>query len=1057
MARVRAGARVRFRGRAMAGFVVLGLALVAILAATSSEGGTTILHNFAPDPKHPHAPLVADGAGNLYGTTISGGASDLGTIFAMKTDGSDLAVLHSFVGGPGDGSYPNGGLAADGAGNLFGTTVQGGTFDEGTIFRIKADGSEFTILHSFAGGGMDGAWPFARLFAHGANLFGTTCYGGTAGWGTVFRIGTDGSGFVVLHSFAGGAGDGASPEAGLIADGTDTLYGTTIDGGASDEGTVFAVKTDGSGFVLLHSFAGGEKDGSGPYAELLADATGNLYGTTRRGGIWTDGTIFKMRMDGSEFALLHSFALLSGNSIFPVSGLVFDGLGSLWGTTLMGGGSNLGVVFTIETDGSGFTLIHSFGGGANDGAKPYAGLVTDGAGTLYGTTADGGPSDSGTVFTIDPDGSDYALLHSFGRAPEDGKAPYGGLMSDDAGRLYGTTCRGGTSDQGTVFTVRNDGSGFTLLHSFAGYPSDGASPYAGLVADGAGNLYGTTYAGGAGDLGTVFTLRTDGSGYAVLHSFSGGANDGAGPSRGLLVDATGSLYGTTPAGGAADSGTVFTIRTDGSGFAVLHSFLGGPTDGATPYSGLVADHAGNLYGTTRDGGASNVGTVFTIKVDGTSFALLHSFTGDDGASPVSGLVRDGAGRLFGTTWGGGGSYDGTVFALNPDGSAFTVLHSFARSLGRWPTADLLADSAGDLFGTTSQGGGSDLGTVFTVRTDGTGFAQLHSFAGPVADGAVPFGRLVRRGRTFYGTTTYGGANGGGTVFALVNPLWKGSDTPGIYRDSDRQWYLKNTNAPGFSDLEFPYGDPSDRAVVGDWDGDGVDTVGIYRGNTFYLRNTNTAGNADLVIEFGAPGDVPIAGDWDGDGVDTIGVYRPGDAAWYLKNSNTGGAPDLAFTYGLENETPVVGDWNGDGLDTVGIFRASDRQWYLHNANASGDAELVFPYGDPATDVPIVGDWDNDGSDTVGVYRPTQGEWFLKNTNAAGNADLNFTYGILNEKPVVGDWDGNRAREEEGTGDPTRLRTAAHHNYLTAMSEHGSDEAEEHGDERCRGLRSERAR
>jgi hypothetical protein len=243
------------------------------------------------------------------------------------------------------------------------------------------------------------------------------------------------------------------------------------------------------------------------------------------------------------------------------------------------------------------------------------------------------------------------------------------------------------------------------------------------------------------------------------------------------------------------------------------------------------------------------------------------------------------------------------------------------------------------------------------------------------------------------------------VLDLFVTLAGGSDTPAIYRSSDRSWYLKNSTTGGAADLVFPYGDPADQAVKGDWDGNGTDTVGIYRDGVFYLKNTNGPGNADVVIGFGVPGDIPVAGDWDGDGVDTIGVYRPSEAAWFLRNSNSAGAPDLSFTFGLADETPVVGDWDGDGIDTVGIFRASDRQWYLHNSNAGGNAELVFPYGDPAQDVPVVGDWDGDGDDTVGIYRAALGEWFLKNTNEAGFADLNFVYGLVNEKPLAGDWDG----------------------------------------------------
>ncbi|MBI4914591.1 MAG: hypothetical protein HY825_01975 [Acidobacteria bacterium] len=253
-----------------------------------------------------------------------------------------------------------------------------------------------------------------------------------------------------------------------------------------------------------------------------------------------------------------------------------------------------------------------------------------------------------------------------------------------------------------------------------------------------------------------------------------------------------------------------------------------------------------------------------------------------------------------------------------------------------------------------------------------------------------------------GTGTYPSPWSG---IAQVLALPKGTATPGIYRGSDRSWYLRNTNDAGGADQVFTYGEPSDLAVRGDWDGDGVDSVGVYRGGTFYLRNANSAGAGDVVFAFGGPGDVPISGDWDGDGIDTVGLYRPRTATWLLRNSNSAGAPDLLFTYGLADETPVVGDWDGDGIDTVGVFRASDRQWYLHNSTAGGHAELVFPYGDPSVDVPVVGDWDGNGVDTVGIYRSSLGEWFLRNTNTAGDADISFTYGLASERPIAGDWDG----------------------------------------------------
>lgn len=229
------------------------------------------------------------------------------------------------------------------------------------------------------------------------------------------------------------------------------------------------------------------------------------------------------------------------------------------------------------------------------------------------------------------------------------------------------------------------------------------------------------------------------------------------------------------------------------------------------------------------------------------------------------------------------------------------------------------------------------------------------------------------------------------------------DTVAIYRDFDFSWYQRYSNSSGFASNVFGYGLPSDRAVVGDWNGDGVDTVGIFRNAVFYLKNSNASGVADITFGFGAATDIPIAGDWNGDGIDTIGLYRPSTATWYLRNSNSSGPADIAFAYGLSNETPVTGDWDGDGIDTIGIFRASDNSWYLRNSNSAGYANQLATFGLPATDTPITGDWNGDCVDTIGLYRRASATWFLKNRNSNGVADISFTYGLANETPVTGKW------------------------------------------------------
>ena len=228
----------------------------------------------------------------------------------------------------------------------------------------------------------------------------------------------------------------------------------------------------------------------------------------------------------------------------------------------------------------------------------------------------------------------------------------------------------------------------------------------------------------------------------------------------------------------------------------------------------------------------------------------------------------------------------------------------------------------------------------------------------------------------------------------------GRDTTGVFRPSNGLLYLKNSNTSGFADIAINYGVPGDYPVVGDWDGDGDATIGIYRNGSFYLRNDNSIGFADLVFPFGAPGDQPLAGDWNNDGVDTIGVYRNG--TFYLRNSNSAGAPEMSFGLGNPGDVGIAGDWNGDGLDTTGVFRPSNGALYLKNTNATGFADIQINYGLPG-DKPVTGDWNNDGIDTIGIYR--NGTFYLRNSNTNGFADVVFSLGNPGDIPIAGNWDG----------------------------------------------------
>jgi uncharacterized repeat protein (TIGR03803 family) len=393
----------------------------------------------------------------------------------------------------------------------------------------------------------------------------------------------------------------------------------------------------------------------------------------------------------------------------PRGSLVLGGDGILYGTTYGGGLLDLGTVFAVASDGNSFTILHEFMGGVDDGAFPLAGLITDGAGHLFGTTEGGGPASAGTIFRMNQDGTGFTILHGFGSGATDGVAPVTPLILDTSGNLYGTTLCWGPTGNGTIFTVRTDGTGFKVLHAFT-TPTDCSYSLSYVVLGDSGRMYGTT-GGGPSNYGTIFKMKTDGKAFEVLHTFVGGAFDGAYP-RGVVFDRSAGLIGTTVFGGSSDGGTVYKLRTNGTGFSLLHSFSDG-SDGAGPAGPPVLDRWGNLYGTTAYGGPSSgvEGTVYRMKADGSGFTVLHAFAkpAGDGIRPQAPPILDASGDLFGTTLQGGSWDKGVEFRLaarpgdaNNDGSAdvadvFYLINAlFADGPSPFAGGDVNGDGAVDV-------------------------------------------------------------------------------------------------------------------------------------------------------------------------------------------------------------------------------------------------------------------------------------------------------------------------------------------------------------------------
>lgn len=790
---------------------------VAPLSAATEK----ILHSFSAYPRgsQPGSTLVADPSGNFYGTTRIGGTSQLGTVFKLthNQDGSWAeTVLYNFNGGN-DGANPIDGVSFDGAGNLFGTTSEGGAYAKGTIFQLApVVGGQWqeSVLYSFTGAS-DGQNPQSGLLVDAAgNLFGTT--------GSAFELKRSSSQwtFQVIRAFTDT--DGSGPLGRLVMDQAGNIYGTTQSGGGGGSwGTVYELSPKGDGSwaeTVLYDFNNGT-DGSIPLAGVILDAAGNLYGTASAGGNpycpGGCGTAFELVTNGNgswTYILLHEFTGVQDGG-FPWSGLALDSAGNLYGSTFFGGNAQpcttpsfgCGAVFELKRSSHGGwseRILSSFASTAKGYVYLTATPIFDQAGNLYGTTPFGGNANAGMFFQLVPSSSGkWTKNIPFTFNSSDGSNPYPGIVMDAAGNIYGATVEGGTYANGAVYELSPNTNGTwtrTILHSFKG-GTDGASPNQ-VMLDADGNLYGTASIGGnpscnvGRGCGVAFRLSPPSSGqwsYSVIYTFAG--PDGNQPSGGLISDSSGNLYGTTTYGGISlggGYGTVFELIPGSGGSwteSVLHSFYATSPDGTYPNARLTMDSSGNLYGTTTSSSPVGFGTVFRLTPGADNQwteTILHTFTGSpgDGSYPGASVILDADGNLYGSTPDGGdscGAGCGILFRLKPTQNGpwtETILRNFHLNGadGYSPWAGLTFDNGGNLYVTTGYGGssacsGRGCGALFKLTPAGEGHwteTLIHVFKGSPHDGsslsAVTFDAA---GNMF--ATAGGGAAGEGAVVEII--------------------------------------------------------------------------------------------------------------------------------------------------------------------------------------------------------------------------------------------------------------------------------------------------
>ncbi len=574
------------------------------------------------------------------------------------------------------------------------------------------------------------ALSFVFLFGIETNaqkrLIGTTTENG----GSVFSINSDGSSPTQLLDLS----YPQSPTYIQLYLHEGKFYGMTSGGGSYGLGTIFSIDEDGTNFQKLHDFDG--TNGSSPNGSLTIYGTQQLVGLTSDGGTNGDGTIFTIDTDGSDFTVIHHF---NGTDGSDPQGPVYRLGANLYGMTRAGGANGHGTIFVFG--GTTLGTLHSFN--ITDGRDPYGSLILT-ENKLRGMTRIGGSSNFGVIFSVSINGTNFTVDHDFDNT--NGRNPYGDLILLN-NKLWGMTKSGGTSDQGIIFSIDDDGTGFQKEHDFA--LATGSLPHGNLIENN-GKFWGMTSAGGANSFGVIFSIDPDGTNYTNEYDFDGIL--GQNPLGSLTANGT-ELWGAVNAG-------IFKIDNDGTNFSQVHEF---DYERGGKIYGPMIEIDKQLWGMTQTDGIDGHGLIFKMDLDGSNHSIVHQFSGNDGSQPYGGLLNSNN-KVWGVTSTGGTNNAGTLFSVNEDGSGFNVDHHFEAVVtnGENPRGSLI-EANGKLYGVTHGAGANDHGTIYSIESDGTSFDLLYSF--DLTNGRWP-NELLDFGGKLWGTTYQGGTSGAGVIFHI---------------------------------------------------------------------------------------------------------------------------------------------------------------------------------------------------------------------------------------------------------------------------------------------------
>ncbi len=649
-------------------------------------------------------------------------------------------------------------------------TRSGGPLNGGTLLSFNPQGTDVKVDLAF---GVQLIKPrHINIKGPDEYLYGIA-YGGNVAGG-IFRIKMDGTGYEQLFNFGSeiGLSDGAMA---ISSDGV--IYGSTSSGGTYGSGSIFSLNKDGSGFKKIHEFTWGLAT-TQTNATIVVGSDGLLYGTNHLGSS-SSGCIYSINQDGSGFREVLKF---SSVNLGTPAGLFHGKDGKLYGLSNPSSSADP-QLFRVNTDGSGFQSLHTFSSG-----DPGYGIYEGSNGRLYGILTE----NNGAIFRCEPDGSDYQIIHTFD--PAEGANPSPGIYQGSDGFLYGQTEKGGDNDLGVVFRLQEDGAAYEVLsHSLIGgsssipYVDENSTIYA-FTSEGGqynkGTLFKTAaaieeavYSFGAPDSTAYFlnegVTEVDGNFLAfvmpnsltppvniravgitpentfITHSLQAPTNS-SGISR-PIKGQDGFLYATTPFGGANSQGLLFKTKADGSMYSPLHNFT--QETGVSPYGEVLVGLDGRLYGTCFQGGNTNSGVIYAIDQDGSGFTVLHHFAYPTGQIPLHGLIQDSNEIIYGCAK--------NIFRINPDGTNYQQLHAFQSNEN--PGGELVLVGK-YVYGCLTTGGSANKGAIFRIKVDGSDYSIVHNFTG--LDGERPYSGMLPYAGSLFGATSLGGSFGYGTIFKL---------------------------------------------------------------------------------------------------------------------------------------------------------------------------------------------------------------------------------------------------------------------------------------------------